>query len=131
MIDMKMSKEEAKEYGESPVTADMDNQERYPWCLRFDLNDEVLEKCGVETLPTVGDEMTITCKVKVIGTRQSATQNTDNRSVELQITELKLPIGSGKDLETTEQEQESDEGNELTRSTTGPMSKVAQKLQNM
>lgn len=128
MIDMKMSKEEAKEYGDSPVTADMDNQERYPWCLRFDLNDEVLEKCGVETLPTVGDEMMITCKVKVIGTRQSATQNTDNRSVELQITELELPIGSGKDLEASEEENESEE---LTRNTSGPMSKVAQKLQNM
>lgn len=131
MIDMKMSKEEAKEYGESPVTSDSENQERYPWCLRFDLNDEVLEKCGVETLPSVGDEMTITCKVKVIGTRQSATQNTDNRSVELQITELDLPIGSGKDLEATETEDEAGESEEITRDTKGPMSRVAQKLQNM
>lgn len=130
MIDMKMSEKEAKEYemGAMPVSGSDENPERYPWCLRFDLNDEVLEKCGVKTLPAVGDEMTITCKVKVIGTRQSATQKTDNRSVELQITELDLPIGSGKDLEESEDENESED---ITRDTKGPMSKVAQKLQNM
>lgn len=126
MIDMKMSKEEAKEYNSPEVAMTDSDGERYPWCLRFDLNDEVLEKMGVTTLPAVGEDMTMTCKVKVIGTRQSASQGSDNRSVDLQITELDLPIGSGKDLEEGESEAE-----DLTRNTSGPMSKVAQKLQNM
>lgn len=130
MLDMKMSKEEAKEYNSPEVAMTDEDGERYPWCLRFDLNDDVLEKCGVATLPTVGQEMTITCKVKVIGTRQSASEGSDNRNVELQITELDLPIGSGTDLEESETESE-DDAEELTRNTSGPMSKVAQKLQNM
>lgn len=124
MIDMKMSKEEVKEYNSPEVAMTDSDGERYPWCLRFDLNDEVLEKMGVTTLPAVGEEMMMTCKVKVIGTRQSASEGSDNRSVDLQITELDLPIGDAQDLEEGEEE-------DLTRNTSGPMSKVAQKLQNM
>jgi hypothetical protein len=58
----------------------------------------------------------------VVGSRQSATEGSENRSVELQITHI--------DLEEGETDEEVNEG-ELTRGQAGAMSKVAQKMRGM
>jgi hypothetical protein len=55
-VDMKRSKEEKKEYGSvSPARED------YPYGLRIDLNDDQMEKLGME-LPTVGSTVTLCMK---------------------------------------------------------------------
>lgn len=118
MQDLKITKKEAKE-ASKPIGT-YEDQERYPYGLRLDLNDDTLKKLGITKLPAVGTVLMFEAKAKVIGSRQSATESSDNRSIELQITHLDLEMD----------EDEVDEG-ELTRSESGAMSKVAKKLSSM
>lgn len=85
MINMKMTKEETREYT-SPVEADAPE---YPYGLSIDLDDGSLEKLGITDLPKVGDEMTITAKVVVTSTSSYDTQGGDpEKRVCLQITDM-------------------------------------------
>lgn len=65
----------------------------YPWGLKIRLEDEELDKLGMQ-LPTVGATMTITCQVQVVSVRQEQEleKGDDNmeRCVELQITDMDL-----------------------------------------
>lgn len=121
MKDLKITKKEAKVKSESMVIGSSD-QERYPYGLRLDLNNDTLEKLGMQALPAVGTVLMFEAKAKVVGSRQSATEGSENRSVELQITHI--------DLEEGETGEEVKEG-ELTRGQAGAMSKVAQKMRGM
>ncbi|MBX9959475.1 MAG: hypothetical protein K2Y15_05005 [Burkholderiaceae bacterium] len=121
MKDLKITKKEAKAKSESMVIGSPE-QERYPYGLRLDLNNDTLEKLGMKSLPAVGTVLMFEAKAKVVGSRQSATEGSENRSVELQITHL--------DLEEGETDEEVNEG-ELTRGQAGAMSKVAQKMRGM
>ena len=118
MQDLKISKKEAKE-ANKPSTS-YEDQERYPYGLRLDLNNDTLEKLGITKLPAVGTMLMFEAKAKVVGSRQSATESSDNRSIELQITHLDLEMD----------DDEVSEG-ELTRNEAGAMSKVAKKLSSM
>jgi hypothetical protein len=92
MINMKMSREEAKEY--NTIEANHDAPE-YPYGLRIDLNDDSLEKLGITALPKVGTEMTMTCKVTVTSVSAYDRQGGEaEQSVCLQITDMEL--GAGK-----------------------------------
>ncbi len=119
MQDLKISKKEAEKKSESMVIGSSD-QERYPYGLRLDLNDDTLKKLGITKLPAVGTVLMFEAKAKVVGSRQSATESSDNRSIELQITHLDMEMD---DDEVTE--------GELTRNEAGAMSKVAKKLSSM
>lgn len=121
MKDLKITKKEAKAKSESMFIGSSD-QERYPYGLRLDLNNDTLEKLGMKALPAVGTVLMFEAKAKVVGSRQSATEGSENRSVELQITHI--------DLEEGETDEEVNEG-ELTRGQAGAMSKVAQKMRGM
>lgn len=121
MKDLKITKKEAKAKSESMVIGSPD-QERYPYGLRLDLNNDTLEKLGMTKLPSVGTVLMFEAKAKVVGSRQSATEGSENRSIELQITHI--------DLEEGETDEEVKEG-ELTRGQAGAMSKVAQKMRGM
>lgn len=121
MKDLKITKKEAKAKSESMVIGSPD-QERYPYGLRLDLNNDTLEKLGMTKLPSVGTVLMFEAKAKVVGSRQSATEGSENRSIELQITHI--------DLEEGEADEEVKEG-ELTRGQAGAMSKVAQKMRGM
>lgn len=121
MKDLKITKKEAKAKSESMVIGSAD-QERYPYGLRLDLNNDTLEKLGMTKLPSVGTVLMFEAKAKVVGSRQSATEGSENRSIELQITHI--------DLEEGETDEEVKEG-ELTRGQAGAMSKVAQKMRGM
>ena len=121
MKDLKITKKEAKAKSESMVIGSPD-QERYPYGLRLDLNNDTLEKLGMTELPSVGTVLMFEAKAKVVGSRQSATEGSENRSIELQITHI--------DLEEGETDEEVKEG-ELTRGQAGAMSKVAQKMRGM
>jgi len=121
MKDLKITKKEAKTKSESMVIGSPD-QERYPYGLRLDLSNDTLEKLGMTKLPAVGTVLMFEAKAKVVGSRQSATEGSENRSVELQITHI--------DLEEGETDEEVKEG-ELTRGQAGAMNKVAQKMRGM
>lgn len=121
MKDLKISKKEAKSKNEAMVIGSAD-QERYPYGLRLDLNNDTLDKLGINKLPTVGTVIMFEAKAKVVGSRQSATEGSENRSVELQITHI--------DLEDGESTEEVKEG-ELTRGQAGAMDRVAKKMRGM
>ncbi len=118
--DLKISKKEAKDANK--LASPYEDQERYPYGLRLDLNNETLEKLGITKLPAVGTVLMLEAKAKVVGSRQSATESSDNRSIELQITHI--------DLETGESDEEVKEG-ELTRGQAGAMDRVANKMKGM
>lgn len=87
MINMKMSKEEAKEYTE-PQPSDAP---QYPYGLSIDLDDDSLEKLGITELPKVGAEMMITARVVVTSTSSYDTQGGEPEArVCLQITDMEL-----------------------------------------
>lgn len=96
--DMALSKAEAKETLTEYCTPDAGEAPKYPWGLSLDLNNQVLEKLGITSLPTVGSEMTLTATVKV--TRISAYEEQDGaeQCLGLQITAMDL---SGVDQSTT------------------------------
>lgn len=117
--DLKITKKEAKEVNKSIGLADSD-QERYPYGLRLDLNNDTLDKLGIDKLPAVGAVITFEAKAKVVGSRQSATEGSENRSIELQITHLDLE-GDDKKPGTSG----------ITRASSGAASNVAKKLASM
>lgn len=96
--------------------ASPDNQDGYPWGTRINLEQDTLDKLGIEKLPAVGDELMIEAKVRVISVRESD----NSKSVELQITDM--------DLENDGDEV--DEG-ELTRGESKAMQALAAKLKKM
>jgi len=117
MKDLKITKKEAKAKSESMVIGSSD-QERYPYGLRLDLNNDTLEKLGIDKLPSVGTVLMFEAKAKVVGSRQSATEGSENRSIELQITHIDMP-------------EDTKAKGELTRADTGAASNVAKKLASM
>jgi len=76
MINMKMSKEEAKEEG--PTLAGFSDKEpKYPYGLKLSVDDDSLEKLGLDTPPAVGTVFTITAKVKVDSLSTSQSEGSD------------------------------------------------------
>lgn len=87
LINMQMSKEEAKEYSQ-PTELDAP---QYPYGLCIDLNDDSLEKLGLTQLPTVGSEMMIQAKVVVTSVSSNQTQGGEAEArASLQITDMEL-----------------------------------------
>lgn len=115
MISLKLSKKDSEENVEvaAPVGS-VGN--RYPWGARLQLEQDTLDKLGINKLPAVGDKLMIEAKCEVISVRQSE----DGKSMELQITDMDLENDGD---EVTE--------GELTRGESGAMSKVADKMKNM
>ena len=90
MVDMKMSKKEAKEYC-SPST---DEGPRYPYGLSISLDDDALEKLGIGDDVNVGDEVLVTAKATV--TSKSGYQTmvgASENSIGLQITDMEVASG--------------------------------------
>lgn len=77
----------------------MEQEEKYPWGLRLNLGDEELKKLGIKELPKVGQSLTLTATVKVVGVRSNESQEGENRNVELQITDCALDLGKGMNME--------------------------------
>ena len=70
----------------------------YPFGLQITLDDEELDKLGIDTLPKVGSSLQLTAKVTVSRGSESASQNEEGkadkqRSLGLQITHLALAGG--------------------------------------
>jgi hypothetical protein len=97
LVNMKMSKEEAKEQS-SPSIADAP---RYPYGLEICLDDEAIEKLGIGDGLNVGDEVMITAKAQV--TRKSGYQTMigeAENSIGLQITDMDVSGESTKATKT-------------------------------
>lgn len=72
----------------------------YPYGLTVRLDNDALEKLGLEDMPKVGTTMTLTAKVDVISVSQNESESGDNKNLELQITDLALEAPTGvKDSE--------------------------------
>lgn len=88
----------------------------FPWGLSVNLGDAELKKVGIKELPEIGDQYTIVAIAKVTRVSANASEDSANRSVEFQITDLAL--------EETEIEEEGDDGDEGTKG----ISSIAEKL---
>jgi hypothetical protein len=87
--DMAYTKAEAKE--EQAESVGMGDPPKYPWCLTLYLNDEVLKKLGMDSMPAVGAELMLVAKVQVTGTSSRQNLGGDpEQCVDLQITEMDL-----------------------------------------
>ena len=88
MANMKMSASDKKKmFGPTPTSAAGPD---YPWGLSITLDAAALKKLGVADLPDAGDECMLHATGKVTRVSQSANGKTQERSVEIQITNLAL-----------------------------------------
>lgn len=90
MIDLAITPEERK--GSMPAIADAnpENMPKYPWGTAIRLENETLEKLGVDISDwEVGDNFEILCEVKVTSKSENDTENGGKRCcAELQITSI-------------------------------------------
>ncbi len=87
MINLKMSREERKEYGEVAVTDSEGPQ--YPYGLCIDLDDDTLEKLGITSLPAVGTAIQFTARAVVKSTSSNQYEGSEPESrMSLQITDI-------------------------------------------
>ena len=92
LVDMKLPKNKPA----NEVAPPSPDQE-YPYGLRIDLGNEVLEKLGMKSLPTVGAKCEIKAVGKVVRVDHSAESKTKSRSIAIQIT--KIGIESEDDID--------------------------------
>lgn len=91
-VDMKKTKKEKKNSEPMAIKADAPE---YPYGLTIDLNDDSLDKLGIDTLPAVGDVFTVTAKARVTRVSQSSSESSGSnshkdRNVCMQIEKLKV-----------------------------------------
>ncbi len=92
MKNMAMTKEEMKESKPTAVN-DMspDDAPKYPYGLRLDLNDDVISKLGLKSLPKVGQSLILQAKVEVCSVSEYETQGKEaEQSICLQITDMEV-----------------------------------------
>ena len=90
LTDMKRSKKDR-----NPETVPSFDGDDYGYGLRIELDDTALKKLGVKKLPSVGDEYIVAGVGVVENVNQSASTNSQHRSVAIQL--QKIDIGPLKD----------------------------------
>ena len=84
MVNMKMTRKESKE-----MAVPSEIKQEYPWGLNIGLENDVLDKLGMDTLPKVGDIVKIEAIAKVESVSMSENSDkTKNRRVQIQITDM-------------------------------------------
>lgn len=97
MVSLKLTQKEAKKRDEPPTLAD---RPKFPFGSQIHLENEVLDKLGMKTLPKVGATMEIMAKVEVTSVHSSERAGGGkDRSVGLQITDLGVSKASRKPTE--------------------------------
>lgn len=89
LTSMRLSAQEAKEEGGYAQPANPDLP-RYPYGLCLDLNDEVLQKLGITSLPTPGTTMQLIATVEVSRISEYQNQEGKDACMGLQITDMAL-----------------------------------------
>ncbi len=94
LVSMKVDpKAREAKYAESSMI----DRPEYPYGLAVHVDDDALEKLGLEKLPGAGDELTLTAVVSVTTSSETDTAAGKNRSLSLQITKMSLePKKAGK-----------------------------------
>lgn len=96
MVSLKLSKKKAKEQNGGPVEASMPE---YPYGTRLDIEGDKIDALGLEDC-AVGDKLTFTIRVEVIGIRENKRQDReDDHEVELQITDIETEDDEDDDKE--------------------------------
>ena len=85
LISMKRTVEEKKEDKDGSCLGPSND---FPWGLRLDLDKESLDKLNVDL--KVGQEVYVSGLAKVVRVSESADEEEERRSAELQVTELAL-----------------------------------------
>lgn len=69
-----------------------ETRDQYPWGLRITLNNDTLQKLGVNSknLPSVGDVVSVMGMAKVCSVSTHTADDGDESTVELQITDIGL-----------------------------------------
>ena len=112
LVDMKRKDDESEV--PQPVSTKQSEGPKYPYGLRFRLEDEDLQKLGFSDLPKIGD----TCKFSLEATPESVSQNQnsdgkEHKCVEFQITDMKWDgEGSKKESDEGAMPEDSDEDKE-------------------
>jgi hypothetical protein len=109
MVDMlETPKQEQTGYA-APAMPMVDNKPRYPYGLCICLNEESMEKLGIDELPEVGTMIHGMFMAKVTSVRANATEENTSKGMDLQITHLAL---EDEDAEYSYKEKLYDRGNE-------------------
>lgn len=77
----------------------MSDPSDYPYGLCLRVDEDSIDTLGLTDLPEVGTEIMIQAKAVVRATAISDQEGDQNRSMELQITDLGLEIGKKKDIQ--------------------------------
>lgn len=90
LINMTLTQDEAKQ--ENEVNSD---PPKYPWGLCLTLNDDSLDKLGMDKLPEIGTKMRLVAMVEVTGVSASTYQGAEEKrsSVDLQVTDMAIDDG--------------------------------------
>lgn len=92
---MKMTAEEKKSMIEGPAMSK--DAPRYPYGLNIHLNDEVMQKLGLESLPKVGTKMMIMAVAVVESVSERDSQDGGKRQdMSIQITDMSIEPHSDK-----------------------------------
>ena len=89
LTNMARTKKESKKEETSEYIED-----KYPWGLSINLDQDSLEKLGIKDLPAVGESIKLEAKVDVVEISECDSANGGTkRSMSLQITDLGLMVG--------------------------------------
>lgn len=89
-IDVAFTKAERKKQNQGPSPI---SENKYPYGLSLRLDNDTLEKLGLDSLPKVGTTVRVEATAKVTSVSSNEGTQGKNRCVELQVT--KLGVGSG------------------------------------
>jgi hypothetical protein len=95
MINMKMSKAEAKEESGMCSPSGDSDLPAYPYGLSIYLCDETMKKLGISEPPDVGQRFLLTAVVEVTSSGVRKTQDGVDSNADLQITDMDLQPESG------------------------------------
>jgi len=95
LTNMKLSADDAKVEEVAVPQVSPDGGPRYPYGLSLCLDKESMGKLGMTDLPEIGGKMLLTALVEVTSVSQYQTQESQDKSVHLQITDMELQRPSG------------------------------------
>lgn len=90
LTDMKMSKKKKAETEAAPSPSSGPD---YPYGLVLNLDKDSLKKLGMDEMPDVGEMCMIHARGEITRVSQSAGENGEDKSVEIQITKLSVMPG--------------------------------------
>jgi hypothetical protein len=107
-VDMQKTPEQVNEEvsaNAAPMTAKAENVPKYPWGLCINLEDDQLDKLGIDGECEVGDQIHLCAMAKVTSCSENETEGKTRHRIELQITHLAV---EDEDAENERQDRRSE-----------------------